>query len=64
LQYVNILGNLENKMKMEILARFGKDTSNPAEINLSDYASDMESRYGSWECPKADIYVFSAIRYK
>ena len=44
-QYANILGNLENRLKLEILARFGRDTTNPADINLSDYASDMESRY-------------------
>ena len=44
-QYANILGNLENRLKMEILARFGRDTTNPADINLSDYASEIESRY-------------------
>nr|KAG5693866.1 hypothetical protein BaRGS_009922 [Batillaria attramentaria] len=44
LQYANILYNLENRLKMEILARFGRDTSDPSEIHLSDYASDMESR--------------------
>ncbi|XP_076450580.1 uncharacterized protein LOC143286741 isoform X3 [Babylonia areolata] len=53
-KYANILGNLENRMKMEILARFGQDTSNAADVHLSDYASDIESSDGGSDSSVSD----------
>ncbi|KAL8614256.1 hypothetical protein ACOMHN_026473 [Nucella lapillus] len=53
-KYANVLGNLENRMKLEILARFGQDPTNATDMHLSDYASDIESSDGGSDSSVSD----------
>ncbi|XP_070199558.1 cytosolic carboxypeptidase 2-like isoform X1 [Littorina saxatilis] len=53
-KYVNLMGDLENRMKMEIMARFGRATATPGDINLSDYASEMETSDGGSDSSVSD----------